>query len=93
VGLFKTKAKGGLIVGACFCLILSGWVAMLAMLGFIACFTYWIYSAMGLAAAWFIWKWVPETRGRSLEEIESFWKANSFTLSRSGENRGEEESR
>ncbi|MEH7311936.1 hypothetical protein V7115_12945 [Priestia megaterium] len=22
----------------------------------------------------FIWKWVPETKGKSLEEIEHIWK-------------------
>ena len=128
-----------LILGTCFYLEQLGWVAMLAMLGFVACFAfswgpvtwvllselfpnrirgramafavaavwisnlivswtfpimnnstaltslfhhgfaYWIYSAMGLAAAWFIWKLVPETRGRSLEEIENFWKSKMNT--------------
>jgi SP family xylose:H+ symportor-like MFS transporter len=38
-------------------------------------FSYWIYGLMGILAAWFVWKLVPETKGRSLEEIEKFWKA------------------
>lgn len=37
-------------------------------------FAYWIYAAMGLAAALFMWKMVPETKGKSLEEIEHVWK-------------------
>jgi MFS transporter, SP family, xylose:H+ symportor len=37
-------------------------------------FAYWIYAVMGLAAAFFMWKMVPETKGKSLEEIEHFWK-------------------
>ena len=36
-------------------------------------FAYWIYAVMGLLAAFFMWKWVPETKGKSLEEIERFW--------------------
>jgi len=37
-------------------------------------FSYWIYGFMGILAAWFVWKMVPETKGRSLEEIEKLWK-------------------
>ncbi|MFC2129645.1 D-xylose transporter XylE [Bacteroidota bacterium] len=37
-------------------------------------FSYWIYGLMGFLAAWFVFKLVPETKKRSLEEIEGFWK-------------------
>lgn len=37
-------------------------------------FSYWIYGLMGLLAALFIWKLVPETTGKSLEEMENYWK-------------------
>jgi SP family xylose:H+ symportor-like MFS transporter len=37
-------------------------------------FSYWIYGLMGILAAWFIYKFVPETKGKSLEEIEKLWK-------------------
>ncbi len=37
-------------------------------------FAYWIYGVMGLLAAFFIWKFLPETKGKTLEEIEKFWK-------------------
>ena len=37
-------------------------------------FSYWIYGVMGILAALFMWKMVPETKGRSLEEIEHFWR-------------------
>ncbi len=37
-------------------------------------FSYWIYGFMGILAAWFVWRLVPETKGRSLEEIEKLWK-------------------
>lgn len=35
---------------------------------------YWIYGVMGILAALFIWKFVPETKGKALEEMEKYWK-------------------
>jgi MFS transporter, SP family, xylose:H+ symportor len=37
-------------------------------------FAYWIYGIMGLLAALFMWKLVPETKGKSLEQMEKLWK-------------------
>jgi len=34
------------------------------------------YALMCLLAIFFIWRWVPETKGRSLEEIERSWRAS-----------------
>ena len=36
-------------------------------------FTYWIYGVMGILAALFMWRMVPETKGRSLEQMEAIW--------------------
>jgi SP family xylose:H+ symportor-like MFS transporter len=36
-------------------------------------FAYWIYGAMSLLAALFMWKLVPETKGRTLEQMEKLW--------------------
>jgi SP family xylose:H+ symportor-like MFS transporter len=36
-------------------------------------FAYWIYGVMGLLAAWFMFKYVPETKGKTLEEMENLW--------------------
>jgi len=36
-------------------------------------FAYWIYGAMSLLAALFVWKLVPETKGHSLEAIQHLW--------------------
>lgn len=33
-------------------------------------YTFWIYAVVGIFGLVFVWKLVPETRGRSLEEIE-----------------------
>ena len=37
-------------------------------------FAYWIYGIMGILSALFMWKFVPETKGRTLESIEELWK-------------------
>lgn len=37
-------------------------------------FAYWIYGLMGILAAWFVYRFIPETKGKSLEEIEKLWK-------------------
>lgn len=37
-------------------------------------FAYWIYGIMGILSAIFMWKMVPETKGKTLEEIEHLWK-------------------
>jgi len=37
-------------------------------------FAYWVYGAMGILAAIFMWKLVPETKGKTLEEMEALWE-------------------
>jgi MFS transporter, sugar porter (SP) family len=37
-------------------------------------FAYWIYGVMSVLAALFMWKLVPETKGRSLEQMEAIWR-------------------
>ena len=37
-------------------------------------FAYWIYGIMGILAALFVWKIVPETKGKTLEEMEKLWE-------------------
>jgi SP family xylose:H+ symportor-like MFS transporter len=37
-------------------------------------FAYWIYGVMGILAAAFVAKMVPETKGRSLEEMQAIWQ-------------------
>ena len=37
--------------------------------------TFWIYGALGILAWLFVYAWVPETKGKSLEEIEEHFRA------------------
>ena len=36
-------------------------------------FSYWIYGVMGFLSAVFVWKMVPETKGKTLESMEGLW--------------------
>jgi SP family xylose:H+ symportor-like MFS transporter len=36
-------------------------------------FSYWIYGIMAILSGLFIWKFVPETKGRTLEDMENLW--------------------
>ena len=35
--------------------------------------TYCIYALMSLLSALFVWKWVPETKGKTLEDMSKLW--------------------
>lgn len=38
-------------------------------------FPYWIYGGMAVLSGIFIWKFVPETKGKNLEDMENIWGA------------------
>jgi len=40
-------------------------------------YTFWIFMAMSVIAFLFVWKVVPETKGKTLEEIEKSWHKTS----------------
>ena len=37
-------------------------------------FAYWVYGIMCILAVLFVKKYVPETKGKTLEEMENIWK-------------------
>lgn len=39
--------------------------------------TFFFYAAIGLLTLWFCWKLVPETKGKTLEEVEAIFKARA----------------
>ena len=42
--------------------------------------TFWLYAAMGVLAFVFCLRLVPETKGKSLEEIEYYWEQQSHRV-------------
>jgi len=43
-------------------------------------FPYWIYGAMSLLAAFLVARYVPETKGKTLEAIQDLWRPGSARL-------------
>ena len=70
-----------LVVSASF-KVLDGSSALNAM--FNHGFAYWIYGAMSVLAALFVWRYVPETKGKSLEAIQDLWGKGARVAATSG---------
>ncbi len=45
-----------------------------AMMELSSAATYWFYGVMSVLSFIFVWKMVPETKGKTLEQIEKIWK-------------------
>ena len=46
-----------------------------ALYEFSPMFAYGLYGVVCLAAAGFVWRFVPETKGRTLEEMTALWRS------------------
>lgn len=75
--IFPNKIRGKAVAVA----VMAQWAANYlisstypVMMEFSGAFTYGFYGAMSLLSFYFVWKMVPETKGKSLEEIEKTWK-------------------
>ncbi|MDR0394055.1 MAG: MFS transporter, partial [Tannerella sp.] len=75
--LFPNKIRGQAVAIA----VAAQWAANYlisstypGMMEFSSVLTYGFYGAMAILSALFVWKMVPETKGKSLEEIEKVWK-------------------
>lgn len=76
--IFPNKIRGRAVAIA----VMAQWAANYlisstypAMMEFSGAFTYGFYGLMSLLSFIFVWKMVPETKGKSLEEIENIWKS------------------
>jgi SP family xylose:H+ symportor-like MFS transporter len=45
-----------------------------AMMNYSGALTYGFYGLMAVLSALFVWKMIPETKGKTLEEMEQYWK-------------------
>jgi SP family arabinose:H+ symporter-like MFS transporter len=53
---------------------LVGQLTPVMLSGIGSSWTFWIFALCCSPALWITWKLIPETKGRSLENIEAFWK-------------------
>ena len=76
--IFPTKIRGLAVSIGSLSLMVTGFVITMTNPILIEIIkpagTFFLYAALTLPAIWFIWKFVPETKGKTLEEIEMSWK-------------------
>ncbi|MDE5417408.1 sugar porter family MFS transporter [Labilibaculum sp. DW002] len=76
--IFPTRIRGLAVSIGSFSLMVTGFFITLTNPVFIKTIepsgTFFLYGILTLPAIWFIWKFVPETKGKTLEEIERYWK-------------------
>jgi len=78
--IFPNKIRGKAVAVA----VMAQWAANYlisstypVMMEFSGAFTYGFYGVMSLFSFYFVWKMVPETKGKTLEEIEKTWRYNN----------------
>jgi len=76
--IFPTRIRGLAASIGSFSLMVTGFFITLSNPVFLKTIepsgTFFLYGILTLPAIWFIWKFVPETKGKTLEEIEKYWK-------------------
>jgi len=75
--IFPNKIRGRAVAVA----VVAQWAANYfisstypAMMEFSGAVTYGFYGLMSILSFVFVWKMVPETKGKTLEELEEIWK-------------------
>jgi SP family arabinose:H+ symporter-like MFS transporter len=76
--IFPTRIRGLAVSIGSFSLMVTGFFITLTNPILIekiaASGTFFLYAILTLPAIWFIWKFVPETKGKTLEQIQKEWK-------------------
>jgi len=85
--IFPTKIRGRAMAIATFCLWIANFVVSqtfpiidehpVLVEKFNHGFPFWLYAGFCVVMIVFVWRVVPETKGRSLEEIEKMWMKKS----------------
>jgi SP family galactose:H+ symporter-like MFS transporter len=57
---------------ACNYIVSLTFLSLVSVIG--ASQTFWLYMLISLIGLWFVWKMVPETKSKTFEEIQHFWK-------------------
>ncbi len=77
--IFPTRIRGLAVSIGSFSLMVTGFFITLTnpvlLESIMPSGTFFLYAGLTLPAIWFIWRFVPETKGKSLEEIEKYWKS------------------
>ncbi len=76
--IFPTKTRG---IAMSFCTVVL-WAGVLAITQFTpfllqrvgGAYTFWLFMLNAVFLLWFVWRRIPETKQRTLEEIEQSWK-------------------
>jgi SP family arabinose:H+ symporter-like MFS transporter len=76
--IFPTRTRG---IAMSFCTVVL-WIGVLAVTQFTpvllqrvgGAYTFWLFMMNAIVLLWFVWKKIPETKQRTLEEIEQSWK-------------------
>jgi SP family arabinose:H+ symporter-like MFS transporter len=76
--IFPTRTRG---IAMSFCTVVL-WIGVLAITQFTpvllqkvgGAYTFWLFMLNAIFLLWFVWKKIPETKQRTLEEIEQSWK-------------------
>ena len=75
--IFPTRVRGLAVSIGSFSLMVTGFFITLTNPILIETIkpsgTFFLYAILTLPAIWFTWKFIPETKGKTLEEIEKFW--------------------
>lgn len=76
--IFPTNIRGLAVSMGSFSLMVTGFFITLTNPIFFEIImpsgTFFLYATLTLPAIWFIWKYVPETKGKSLEQIQKYWR-------------------
>lgn len=82
--IFPTKIRGRAMAIATFCLWVANFIVSQTfpmmdkneylIAKFHHAFPFWVYAAFCVVLVLFVWKIVPETKGKTLEEIEKNWQ-------------------
>jgi len=75
--IFPTRVRAKAISVAIFMLWISTFAVSLVFPAFLkllgGAYTFWLFTGFSVLSFLFIWKIVPETKGKTLEEIEEYW--------------------